>query len=537
MPLLLEDVFKQSGFPEHTFVEPVEYTRLLVALRTPGRGVVLEGPSGVGKTTAVTKALKDLEIEGQSALRLSARKLGDRQLISELPNMSANGAVIIDDFHRLDDSTKAAIADYMKILADEEDATTKIIVIGINRAGETLMDFAADLRGRVDVIRFEKNPEDRVIMLVTEGATALNVVLPAEKIAKAATGSFHLAQLLCHTACLMAEITEQQEVLTPVDIRTDSVIERVKDDQAMSFMDTALKFAAGPRFSKEGRAPYLHMLKWLGESDEWTISLQREARRHPAEEASVSAVLSGGHLVEFIARNDDVKELIHFDPRTKVLAVEDPKFYFFIRNLEWGKFSERVGFLNIGYKSRYDFALSFAGPERAFAEALHDELSALEFAVFYDKNEQARILATDVEEYLAPIYSSEATFVVVILGDQYPERVWTRFESKQFKMRFGSESVIPAWFAGSAPSLFDRMRQIGSFVIDSDVLVEFEAKRFAALLAGKVSEYRLGPRVPAGEFLCKKCFLIFPFEERATTQTSLCINCAEKEFAALVSVE
>lgn len=60
MPLLLEDVFKQSGFPEHTFVEPVEYTRLLVALRTPGRGVVLEGPSGVGKTTAVTKALKEI---------------------------------------------------------------------------------------------------------------------------------------------------------------------------------------------------------------------------------------------------------------------------------------------------------------------------------------------------------------------------------------------------------------------------------------------------------------------------------------------
>ena len=46
----LEDVFKLSGVPEVTFVEPVEFSRLVVALRTKGRGVVIEGPSGIGKT-------------------------------------------------------------------------------------------------------------------------------------------------------------------------------------------------------------------------------------------------------------------------------------------------------------------------------------------------------------------------------------------------------------------------------------------------------------------------------------------------------
>ena len=53
----LGDVFKLSGVPDLTFVEPLEFTRLVVALRTPGRGVVIEGPSGIGKTSAVTKAL------------------------------------------------------------------------------------------------------------------------------------------------------------------------------------------------------------------------------------------------------------------------------------------------------------------------------------------------------------------------------------------------------------------------------------------------------------------------------------------------
>ena len=36
---LLEDVFKRSGLPTYTFVEPAEYNHLKIALRTPGRGV------------------------------------------------------------------------------------------------------------------------------------------------------------------------------------------------------------------------------------------------------------------------------------------------------------------------------------------------------------------------------------------------------------------------------------------------------------------------------------------------------------------
>jgi serine kinase of HPr protein (carbohydrate metabolism regulator) len=56
----LEDVFKISGVPTATFVEPTEYNNLKVALRTAGRGVVVEGPSGIGKSTAVTRALDEV---------------------------------------------------------------------------------------------------------------------------------------------------------------------------------------------------------------------------------------------------------------------------------------------------------------------------------------------------------------------------------------------------------------------------------------------------------------------------------------------
>src|SRR3954447_14791360 len=68
----LEDVFKVSGVPTYTFVEPSSYDRLKVALRTPGRGLVVEGPSGIGKSTAVARALEILGNNG-NVEQLSAR--------------------------------------------------------------------------------------------------------------------------------------------------------------------------------------------------------------------------------------------------------------------------------------------------------------------------------------------------------------------------------------------------------------------------------------------------------------------------------
>jgi len=63
MSLRVQDVFKVSGVPTHTFIRPSAFNRLKVALDTPGRGVVVEGPSGIGKSTAVTKVLEDLRMD------------------------------------------------------------------------------------------------------------------------------------------------------------------------------------------------------------------------------------------------------------------------------------------------------------------------------------------------------------------------------------------------------------------------------------------------------------------------------------------
>ena len=150
IPLQLQHVFVLSGVPEHTFVQPVEYTRLLVALNTPGRSIVVEGPSGIGKTTAVMKAIAEAGLADR-VLSLSARKRDDVAFIQELPNQLPLGTVLIDDFHRLCDDSKRAIADLMKTLADENANHSKLIVLGITNAGQSLVMLGKDLANRIEV--------------------------------------------------------------------------------------------------------------------------------------------------------------------------------------------------------------------------------------------------------------------------------------------------------------------------------------------------------------------------------------------------
>ena len=57
----------------------------------------------------------------------------------------------------------------MKVLADEERQDVKLVVVGINRAGDALIRFAPDLNTRIETIQFESNPEDKVRELITLG--------------------------------------------------------------------------------------------------------------------------------------------------------------------------------------------------------------------------------------------------------------------------------------------------------------------------------------------------------------------------------
>jgi len=146
--------------------------------------------------------------------------------------------------------------------------------------------------------------------------------------------------------------------------------------------------------------------------------------------------------------------------------------------------------ISVEFENRYDFALSFAGPDRNLARQLFESLQDQEVEVFYDQNEQHRILAEDVEEYLRPIYQTEARFIVVLLGPEYPKRVWTKFESDAFRNRFSEGAVVPVWFADAPPGIFDETTRKGGFNYDPALPMENQVSRLTELLLRKLAEER-----------------------------------------------
>jgi hypothetical protein len=486
----LEEVFKVSGVPTHTFVEPRRYPELIVNLRQAGRGLVIEGPSGIGKTTAIETALAELRID-PDVTKLSARQPEDVAYIRELPNTRNAGVVIVDDFHKLDTDIQKLLADYIKVLADTDAQGDKLIIIGINKAGQRLIEFAQDIVNRIDVIPFEANSDNKVEELITKGEAALNVTINVKKdIVREAQGSFYIAQLLSRETCLAANHLERANVPVSAEVSFELIRSSVWERLGLSFESRCLRLCRGTRLRRGGRAPYLHILRWLAQSQDWTISLQDEIRRHDELRGSVGQVVDKGFLSALIEGDDELQAVLHFDDNASQLTIEDPQFFFYIHNIPWRQFADKIGFISVEFESRYDFALSFAGPDRDIAEAIADELTMRELETFYDRYEQHRILAEDIEEYLKPIYQSEASFVIVLLGREYPKRVWTKFESDVFRERFNSGAVIPIWFSDVALGVFDESRRVGGYKFDRAKPQAEQVEEIANLASRKLQEVR-----------------------------------------------
>jgi hypothetical protein len=107
----------------------------------------------------------------------------------------------------------------------------------------------------------------------------------------------------------------------------------------------------------------------------------------------LTQIIEKNYLVDLLKSVPQIGDVVHYEVRNHLLTVEDPQFVFFLRNIAWDRFAEEVGYLGINFQSRYDFALSFAGSERNIAESIFSNLGEREIEVFYDKNEQHRILA------------------------------------------------------------------------------------------------------------------------------------------------
>ena len=80
--------------------------------------------------------------------------------------------------------------------------------------------------------------------------------------------------------------------------------------------------------------------------------------------------------------------------------------------------------------------------------------------------------------------------MIALLGPDYPKRIWTKFESEQFKKRFKHGAVIPIWFTTAPPGAFDESPRVGGITFDPTVDLQSQIDGIADLLRRKIGELR-----------------------------------------------
>jgi len=324
------------------------------------------------------------------------------------------------------------------------------------------------------------------------GERALNVIFPDRmRLVELAQGSFQLVQLLCHKVCVLdgvdRTLSETRELQTSINV----VIERVMEELALLFKEATIQFARGSRLRREGRAPYLHILKWLSESNDWSLNLESAMTEHDVMKQSIRQLIDNKWLHNLLfssEKSELLSQYFHFEKNTNILSVEDPKLMFYLKNLVWQNFTREVGYKLHLFRGRYDVALSFAGADREIAEKIFLGLSQREISVFYDFNEQSSILGLLVEDYLAPIYRSESRYIIALLSKNYPTKFWTKFESDNFKGRFGEHAVIPIRFSDVSSGFFEDHSRYGGLYFDREGDNDASIKSIVDHVAKKLQE-------------------------------------------------
>jgi hypothetical protein len=332
---MLYDVFVKSGEPTATFVEPLCFGPLVVSLATPGRGIVVEGPSGIGKTTAVKKAIervKSLDTTGarrsSAAPRfLTARRAEDVLRLKTIHGWH-DGLVIVDDFHRLAKAEAAELMDYLKLLADEGEAVKKLVVVGIPGSGQTLVKLAHDLATRIDFFHLAKSELSLVEQMIAQGEDALNISFEnRDQLAVAAGGSLNIGQYLCFQACLKAGV---------LSTRPKHLSFRADIDHCVSQIMTALELKFGEtvrRVCNLGGSRDLtgvKLLQELARAEGGVVFLRELLSFKPELSPGIRKFIEEGWVESVYEKCPDARNHIFYDSESSALVADDPQLAFYL---------------------------------------------------------------------------------------------------------------------------------------------------------------------------------------------------------------
>lgn len=455
----LNEVFKTVGLPPYTYVKPSFYGEVRADIEQPGKHLLIEGPSGVGKTCVVFKVFEELGwMKGRDFQYVSCRDPDPESHIRPFFDAAASGGspappvLVLDDFHLLPISRRAEIGSALKRMSDrafEQAAPPKAVLLGIPTAGSSLVGESYDLGPRLGSYRVARASDGEIGRLIDEGESALNVLFEDRDILLGeSAGNFWLAQYICSKVCAVNSIFETAGAPEVLSFDLLGIRQRLMGELSQRYMPIARTFAKGKRWRPGGNKPYLEILLALSRIPDSVVSFDKvlnvvPERRKPGLKAVRARITE---VIFDSAKSIDLRKHIAFELDAG-FSIEDPLFRYFLSNLSPEHLYKELGVEpENAERSRlysYDIGFSFAGETRQIVEAINAELKAEDVVTFYDYDQQAFLLALDLEHTLERIYGESCKYYLVFLDKNYKEKVWTKYERDIMTKSSRREHIIP----------------------------------------------------------------------------------------------
>jgi hypothetical protein len=248
--------------------------------------------------------------------------------------------------------------------------------------------------------------------------------------------------------CSTQEVFETQDDTRILTFDLLTIRQRLMTELSQRYMPTARIFAKGKKWRPGGNKPYLEVLLALAKVPDSVVSFDKvlnivPERRKPGIRAIRTRMTE---VLHDPTKGIDLRKQIAFDPEAG-FSIEDPLFRYFLSNLDHSALYRELGIEDENVeRSRlysYDVGFSFSGEARQIVEAVNAELKSEDVVTFYDYDQQAILLAHDLEEVLRRVYGASCRYYLVFLDGYYREKVWTKFE-KDIMTRSGRKNhIIP----------------------------------------------------------------------------------------------
>lgn len=140
----------------------------------------------------------------------------------------------------------------------------------------------------------------------------------------------------------------------------------------------------------------------------------------------------------------------------------------------------------------YDVALSFAGEDRAIAQAIAEGLHSRKIRVFYDEFEESNLWGKNLYDHLADVYSRRAAFCLMILSRNYAGKTWTTHERRHAQARAFNENreyILPLKLDDTQiPGIEPTLGYVDYRETSVDKVVDLLESKLSAIRAGNAEQ-------------------------------------------------